>query len=174
VLDLSEDIAGPFCSKLLAGLGAEVIKVERPGSGEVSRRAGPGLGGIPHPEQSALFLYLNTGKKSVTLDVDSQTGATILRRLAQECDLLLESFPPAYLERLGLGYAALEQLNPGLIYTSVTSFGQSGPYRNLKGSELIAQAMGGLMQTIGLPDRELLKVGGNAASYTTGMSAFRR
>jgi CoA:oxalate CoA-transferase len=172
VLDLSEDIAGPFCGKLLAGLGAEVIKVERPGSGDVSRRAGPGLGVTPHPEQNALFLYLNTGKKSVTLDVDSQTGAIILRRLAQESDLLLESFPPGYLERLGLGYAALEQLNPGLIYTSVTPFGQSGPYRHLKGSELIAQAMGGLMQTIGLPDREPLKIGGNAAYYTTGMSAF--
>jgi CoA:oxalate CoA-transferase len=172
VLDLSEDIAGPFCSKLLAGLGAEIIKVERPGSGDVSRRAGPSLGATPHPEESALFLYLNPGKKSITLDVDSQTGATILRRLAQECDLLLESFAPGYLDRLGLGYAALEQLNPGLIYISVTSFGQSGPYRDFKGSELIAQAMGGLMQTIGLPDREPLKIGGNAACYTTGMSAF--
>jgi crotonobetainyl-CoA:carnitine CoA-transferase CaiB-like acyl-CoA transferase len=172
VLDLSEDIAGPFCSKLLAGLGAEVIKVERPGSGDVSRRAGPDLGATPHPEQSALFLYLNTGKKSMTLDVDSQTGATILRRLAQGCDLLLESFPPGYLDRLGLGYVALEKLNPGLIYTSVTAFGQSGPYHDLKGSELIAQAMGGLMQTIGLPDREPLKIGGHAAYYTTGMSAF--
>ena len=172
VLDLSEDIAGPFCSKLLAGLGAEVIKVERPGSGDVSRRAGPGLGATPQPEQSALFLYLNTGKKSITLDVASQTGATILRRLAQECDLLIESFPPGYLNQLGLGYAALSELNPRLIYTSVTAFGQSGPYHDLKGSELIAQAMGGLMQTIGLPDREPLKIGGNVASYTTGMSAF--
>jgi CoA:oxalate CoA-transferase len=172
VLDLSEDIAGPFCSKLLAGLGAEVIKVERPGSGDVSRHAGAGLGASPHPEQSALFLYLNTGKKSITLDIASQTGAAILRNLARECDILLESFPPGYLERLDLGYAALEPLHPGLIYTSVTPFGQSGPYRDFKGSELIAQAMGGLMQTIGLPDREPLKIGGNAACYTTGMSAF--
>ena len=172
VLDLSEDIAGPFCSKLLAGLGAEVIKVERPHSGDVSRRAGPSLGATPHPEQSALFLYLNTGKKSITLDVASQTGAAILRRLAQECDILVESFPPDYLDQWGLGYAALEHLNPGLIYTSVTPFGQSGPYRDFKGSELIAQAMGGLMQTIGLPDREPLKIGGNAACYTTGISAF--
>ena len=92
VLDLSEDIAGPFCSKLLAGLGAEVIKVERPGSGDVSRRAGPGLRATPHPEESALFLYLNTGKKSITLDVESQIGVIILRRLAQDCDLLIESF----------------------------------------------------------------------------------
>jgi CoA:oxalate CoA-transferase len=172
VLDLTEDIAGPFCTKLLVGLGAEVIKVERPGLGDVSRGAGPFPGTAPHPEQSALFLYLNTGKKSITLDVATRTGAAMLRSLAQECDILVESFPPGYLDRLELGYAALERLNPGLIYTSVTPFGQSGPYRELKGSELIAQAMGALMQTIGLPDREPLKIGGNAALYTTGMSAF--
>jgi CoA:oxalate CoA-transferase len=172
VLDLSEDMAGPFCTKLLAGLGAEVIKVERPGSGDVSRRAGPFLGGAPDPEQSALFLYLNTGKKSITLDIASQTGVAMLQRLAQECDILVESSPPGYLDGLELGYAALGSLNPGLIYTSITPFGHSGPYRQFKGSELIAQAMGALMQTIGLPDREPLKIGGNAACYTTGMSAF--
>ena len=172
VLDLSEDIAGPFCTKLLAGLGAEVIKVERPGSGDVSRGAGPFPAQAPDPEQSALFLYLNTGKKSITLDVATQTGVLVLQRLAQECDILVESFAPGYLEGLGLGYAALERLNPGLIYTSVTPFGQSGPYRHFKGSELVAQAMGALMHTIGLPDREPLKIGGNAALYTTGMSAF--
>ncbi|HEX9869491.1 MAG TPA: CoA transferase [Candidatus Tectomicrobia bacterium] len=172
VLDLSEDIAGPFCTKLLAGLGAEVIKVERPGSGDVSRGAGPFPAHAPDPEQSALFLYLNTGKKSITLDVATPTGAVILQRLAQECDILVESFAPGYLEGLGLGYGALERLNPGLIYTSVTPFGQSGPYRHFKGSELVAQAMGALMHTIGLPDREPLKIGGNAALYTTGMSAF--
>jgi crotonobetainyl-CoA:carnitine CoA-transferase CaiB-like acyl-CoA transferase len=172
VLDLSEDVAGPFCTKLLAGLGAEVIKVERPGSGDVSRRTGPFPGAAPHPEQSTLFLYLNTGKKGITLDVASQTGAAILRCLAQQCDILVESFPPAYLDRWELGYAALERLNPGLIYTSVTSFGQSGPYRDYKGSELIAQAIGALMHTIGLADREPLKIGGNAALYTTGISAF--
>ncbi len=172
VLDLSEDVAGPFCSKLLAGLGAEVIKVERPGSGDVSRRAGPFPGVAPHPEQSALFLYMNTGKKGITLDIAGRTGAAILRCLVQECDILVESFPPGYLERWGLGYAALERLHPGLIYTSVTPFGQSGPYRDYKGSELIAQAIGALMQTIGLPDREPLRIGGNPALYTTGMSAF--
>jgi CoA:oxalate CoA-transferase len=172
VLDLSEEIAGPFCGKLLAGLGAEVIKIERPGSGDVSRRALSGLHSTVGPEQSALFLYLNTGKKSITVDVESRTGAAILRRLVQECDILIESFPPGHLDPLGLGYATLEELHPRLIYTSVTAFGQSGPYRDLKGSELIAQAMGGLMQTVGLPDREPLKIGGNAASYTTGMSAF--
>jgi len=172
VLDLSEDVAGPFCTKLLAGLGAEVIKVEPPGTGDVARRAGPFVHTVPHGEQSATYLYLNTGKKSITLDLQSQTGAFILQRLAQECDILVEGFPAGYLDQLGLGYAALERLNPGLIYTSVTPFGQTGPYRDYKGSELVAQAMGALMHTIGLPDKEPLRIGGNAAGYTTGMSAF--
>jgi crotonobetainyl-CoA:carnitine CoA-transferase CaiB-like acyl-CoA transferase len=172
VLDLSQDIAGPFCTKLLAGLGAEVIKVEPPGSGDVSRRAGPFVHAVPHREQSATYLYLNTGKKSITLDIQSQTGVFILQRLAQECDLLVESFPAGYLDQLGLGYTTLERLNPGLIYTSITPFGQTGPYRDYKDSELVAQAMGALMHTIGLPDKEPLRIGGNAAGYTTGISAF--
>jgi crotonobetainyl-CoA:carnitine CoA-transferase CaiB-like acyl-CoA transferase len=172
VLDLSEDVAGPFCTKLLAGLGAEVIKVEPPGTGDVSRRTGPFVHETPHAEQSAAFLYLNTGKKSITLNLQSQTGAFILQRLAQECDILVESFPASYLAQRGLGYAALERRNPGVIYTSITPFGQTGPYHDYQGSELIAQATGALMHTIGLPDREPLKVGGNAAYYTTGMSAF--
>src|SRR5712691_3582531 len=104
VLDLSEDIAGPFCTKLLAGLGAEVIKIEPPGTGDVSRRAGPFVHAAPHGEQSATYLYLNTGKKSITLDIQSQTGMCIAQRLAQECDILVESFPAGYQDQLGLGY----------------------------------------------------------------------
>jgi crotonobetainyl-CoA:carnitine CoA-transferase CaiB-like acyl-CoA transferase len=172
VLELGEDVAGPFCTKLLAGLGAEVIKVERPGSGDVSRRAGPFPHTAPHAEQSAAFLYLNTGKKGITLDITSQTGAAILRRLVQECDILVEGFPPGFLDQLGLGYAALESLNLRLIYTSITPFGHTGPYCHYKGAEIVAQALGALMYTIGLPAREPLKIGGNAALYTTGISAF--
>ena len=115
VLDLSQDVAGPFCTKLLAGLGAEVLKVERPGSGDVARGAGPFPHAAPHAEQSAAFLYLNTGKKGLTLDITSQTGAAILQRLVQACDILIESFPPGFLDQLGLGYDALERLNPRLI-----------------------------------------------------------
>src|SRR5690349_19119430 len=103
VLDLSEDIAGPFCTKLLAGLGAEVIKVEPPGTGDVSRRTGPFVQETPHPEQSAAFLYLNTGKKSITLNLQDQTGVFLLQRLAEKCDILVESFPAGYLGQLGLG-----------------------------------------------------------------------
>src|SRR5438445_6683941 len=98
VLDLSEHVAGPFCTKLLAGLGAEVIKVEPPSTGDISRRAGPFVHDTPHGEQSATYLYLNTGKKSITLDIQSQTGTVILQRLAQACDILVESFPAAYLD----------------------------------------------------------------------------
>jgi succinyl-CoA:(S)-malate CoA-transferase subunit A len=151
VLDLSQDIAGPFCTKLMAGLGAEVIKVEPPGTGDGTRRAGPFVHETPHAEQSAAFLYLNTGKKSITLDIQSQTGAFILQRLAQECAILVESFPAGYLDQLGLGYAALERLNPGLIYTSVTPFGQTGPYRRRSGFAHIAHAFGGLSYLAGFP-----------------------
>jgi crotonobetainyl-CoA:carnitine CoA-transferase CaiB-like acyl-CoA transferase len=172
VLDLSQEVAGPFCGKLLAGLGAEVVKVEPPGSGDSSRSVGPFVQAEPHPEQSAPFLYLNTGKKSITLSLDSPTGVALLQSLAREFDILVESFPPGHLDRRGLGYRALERLNPRLIYTSITPFGQTGPYRDYKGSDLVAQAVGALMQTIGLPEREPLKIGGDAALYTTGMSAF--
>lgn len=172
VLDLSEDVAAPFCTKLLAGLGAEVLKVEAPGVGDVSRRTGPFVHEVPHVEHSASFLYLNTGKKSLTLNLASPTGVAILRRLLQDCDILVESYAPGYLDQLGLGYAALEPVYPQLIYTSVTPFGQTGPYRDYKGADVVVQALGGLMHPIGLPEREPLKVGGQAALYTTGMSAF--
>lgn len=172
VLDLSQGVAGPFCAKFLAGLGAEVIKVEPPGTGDSARWAEPFLGGRHDLESSALFAYLNTSKKSVTLDLDVPGQAQSLRRLAQESDILVESYAPGYLESLGLGYGALSETNPGLIYVSVTPFGQSGPYRDYKGSDIVAQAIGALMYTIGLPDREPLKVGGESALYATGISAF--
>ena len=113
LVDLSEDVAGPFCTKLLAGLGAEVIKVERPDSGDVSRRAGPFPHEAPHAEQSAAFLYLNTGKKSITLDLTSPTGVAILRRLLQECDILVESFPLAFWTNWGWAIALSSLSTPG-------------------------------------------------------------
>ncbi len=172
VLDLSEHVAGPFCTKLLAGLGAEVIKLESPGMGDAARHTGPFVAEVPDAEQSALFLYLNTGKKGITLDITQPEGASIFQRLVQDFDILVDSTPPGRMDRLGLAYDALSRLNPGLIYTAVTPFGQTGPYRDYKGSEIVAQATGGMMHVIGLPDREPLQIGGNAAAYTTGMSAF--
>ena len=171
VLDLSQGVPGPFCAKLLAGLGAEVIKVEPPGTGDLSRGAGPFLGDA-QPRNSALFLYLNTSKKGITLDLEQPVGQQIMQRLVQSCDVLIESHLPGVLDRLNLGYSALEGINPGLVHTSVTPFGQWGPYSDYQGSDLVAQAVGGLMCTIGLPDREPVKIGGEIALYTTGMSAF--
>lgn len=172
VLDLSEEVAGPFCTKLLAGLGADVIKIEPPGTGDVSRRTGPFVTETPGAEQSALYLYLNTGKKGITLDIRQPSGTALFQHLMQNCDILVESAPPGDMDQLGLGYTELERLNPRLIYTAVTPFGQTGPYRDYQGSELVAQATGGMMHVVGLPDREPLKIGGHAAAYTTGMSAF--
>ena len=172
VLDLSQGVAGPFCAKLLAGLGAEVIKIEQPGTGDPSRQAGPFMGSRRGLESSALFAYLNTSKKSVTLDLDIPSQVQALKKLAHDCDILVESFSPGHLESLELSYDVLSGTNPGLIYVSLTPFGQSGPYRDYKGSDIVAQAIGALMYTIGLPDREPLKVGGEAALYTTGVSAF--
>ena len=171
-LDLSEGVSGPYCAKLLAGMGAEVIKVERPGVGEASRREGPFLGGEPHGEGSAPFLYLNTGKKSVTLDLESERGADALRRLAESSDVLIESAAPGRMAALGLGYDDLAAGNPGLVYVSITPFGQTGPYRDYQGADVVAQAMGALMHTVGLPDREPLKIGGSVVSYAVGVAAF--
>ena len=171
VLDLSEGVSGPLCTKFLADLGAQVLKVERPGVGDASRSAGPFLPGRGQ-EESALFLSLNQSKKSITLDLECPAGTQLLEKLLGNHDILIESFRPGYLESLGLGYHAAELVNPGLIYTSITPFGQTGPYRDYRGSEIVAQAMGALMHPIGLPGREPLKVGGNAALYTTGVSAF--
>ena len=151
VLDLSQEVAGPFCAKFLAGLGAEVIKVEPPFTGDSSRQSEPIMRGESGLERSALFAYLNTSKKSITLDLETPGQAESVRRLAQESDILVESFAPGYLESLGLGYNSLAEINPGLIYVSVTPFGQSGPYRDYKGSDIVAQAIGALMYTVGLP-----------------------
>ena len=172
VLDLSEGVAGPLCTRLLADLGAQVLKVERPGSGDVSRGARPSLPTGGAQGQSALFLSLNQSKKSVTLNLETTVGEQLLKQLAQDHDILVESFPPGYLGQMGLDYPALAQADPRLIYASITPFGQTGPYRDYKGSDIVAQATGALMHTIGLPDREPLKVGGDAALYTTGVSAF--
>ena len=172
VLDLSRGVAGPFCTKLLAGLGADVIKIEQPGIGDSSRQAEPFLDNLRSVESSALFAYLNTGKKSVTLNLDVPPQAQVVQRLARDSDILVESFAPGDLGRPGLSYEALSETNPGLIYVSVTPFGQTGPYSGYKGSDIVAQAVGALMYTIGLPDKEPLKVGGESALYTTGISAF--
>ena len=171
VLDLTWYIAGPYCTKLLADYGAEVIKVERPGIGDPARSLGPFLKDDPHQEKSGLFLHLNTSKRGITLNLKSEAGRKILKELVKGVDILVESFSPGVLERLGLGYEELEKANPKLVMTSISNFGQTGPYRDFKASDLILYGMGGNMYDNGVPDRHPLKKGETVIQYQGGNHA---
>ena len=171
VLELSQGIPGAYCGKLLASLGARVIKVEPP-EGDAGRSLPPFAGDTPHPERSAPFLYLNTAKESIALDLARAPGQSVFRRLVPEADVIVESYPPGTLARWGLSYAALSALNPGLVLASITPFGQDGPYRDYLTNEIVAEALGGLLFTIGTPGREPLKMGGNPALHNAGGAAF--
>ncbi|MEE8443691.1 MAG: CoA transferase [Dehalococcoidia bacterium] len=171
VLDLTHHIAGPHCTKLLADYGADVIKIERPGTGDPARSMGPFFHDDPHPEKSALFLHLNTNKQSVTLNLKSSAGRQIARQLVEKADIVVENFAPGVMERFGLDYNQLRQWNPRVVVTSISNFGQSGPYRDLKSSEIVSLAMGGPMNNTGHPDREPLKLGGNVVAYHAGSVA---
>jgi CoA:oxalate CoA-transferase len=169
VIDLTWYIAGPYCTKLLADYGADVIKIERPGSGDPARRMGPFLNDEPHPEKSGLFLHLNTNKRGITLNLKTETGKNIFRDLVKKADILVESFSPRVMPSLGIDYKALEKINPKLVMTSISNFGQKGPYRDFKGSELIFQGFGGYMYLVGTSDREPSKKAGNVIQYQLGV-----
>lgn len=171
VVDLSQGIAGPYCTRLLANLGAEVIKVEPP-EGDYARRFGPFPGDIPHPDKGGLFLHLNTNKKSVTLDIGTQSGRIVLRKLLANADILVESDAPGRLVSLELGYSDLKEEFPNLIYCSVTPFGQDGPYSDFKGNSLAAMALSGLMYITGDPDKAPLCTGGEPAEYFAALHAW--
>jgi crotonobetainyl-CoA:carnitine CoA-transferase CaiB-like acyl-CoA transferase len=149
VLELTNSLSGAFCAKLLADQGAHTIKIEPPGRGDSARYEPPFIGGTPHPDCSSLFLAFNTNKQGITLDIATASGQDLLLRLASEADVLVESFQPGYLDDIGLGYTALHQANPRLIVTSITPFGQTGPYRQYHSTDLIAQALGGFLFTTG-------------------------
>jgi crotonobetainyl-CoA:carnitine CoA-transferase CaiB-like acyl-CoA transferase len=154
VLDLSRVLAGPWCTQLLADLGAEVIKVERPGSGDDTRHWGPPWLGEGEDRVAAYFLSCNRGKKSAAIDFAKPDGAALVRKLAEQADVLVENFKVGGLRKLGLDAEALRKVNPRLIYASITGFGQDGPYADRAGYDYIIQGMGGLMSITGLPDRE--------------------
>ena len=141
VVEYAEMVSGPMCGKMLSDMGAEVIKIEPPGRGDQSRHLPPFAGDLPHPEKSGTFLYLNTGKKSLSLDLSKPSGAAIFRNLLSGADILIENHPPGFLGGMGLDYQSLHALNPRLIVVSITPFGQQGPYRDWKGSDLIEWAM---------------------------------
>ena len=167
ILDLTHHIAGPYCTKLLADFGAEVTKVERP-EGDPARRMPPFYHDEPETEKSLLFLYLNTSKRSITLNLKSRPGQDIVKELVRDSDVLVENFPPGVMPSLGLDYAALREVNPGLVMASISNFGQTGPYRDYKATEIVEYALGGLMYIFGAYDREPLKHAFSQAQFKAG------
>jgi formyl-CoA transferase len=173
VLDLSRVLAGPWCTQLLADLGAEVIKIERPGSGDDTRHWGPPWHGDGADRVAAYFLSCNRGKKSAAIDFALPEGAALVRKLAQTSDVVVENFKVGRLEKFGLDATSLRAANPRLIYASITGFGQDGPYADRAGYDYIIQGMGGLMSVTGLPDGEPgggpMRVGVAVVDLFTGM-----
>jgi len=163
VLDLTDE-KGLLCGKILGDLGADVIKVETPG-GDAARKLGPFYHNEPHPEKSLFWFALNTSKRGITLNLETPAGQQILKRLAIKADFVLESFPSGYLDGLGLGYADLEKINPRVIMVSITPFGQTGPYKDWKTSDMVAWAIGGQMAPCGDIDRPPYRVSHHSQSY---------
>jgi len=172
VVDLSQCIAGPYCTKLLAGFGAEVLKIEKPDGGDMARCMGPFLDDEPGPERSGLFLYLNGGKKSITLNLKTKAGVKLFQELIADADVLVESFRPGVMASFGLSYETLAQINPRLVMTSISNFGQTGPYRDYKLSHLIAWHMSGGRYSDGAPGEKPLQGGGWLTYYFCGIHAL--
>src|SRR3989454_7995353 len=168
VLDLTHYIAGPYCTKLLADYGARVIKIERPDGGDPCRRLGPFPDDVPHPEKSGLFLHLNTNKESVTLNLKLLRGRQLFMRLVAKADVVVENFHPRVMTALGLDYPCLRPVNTRLVMTSISNFGQTGPYRDWRAQDIVIYAMGGAMNLTGLPDREPLRLALNLMAYQGG------
>ena len=168
VLDLTWYISGPYCTKIFADYGADVIKVEKPGEGDPTRRMGPFLNDENHPEKCILFSHLNLNKRGITLNLKTNTGQKIIKELVKEMDILVESFSPGVMERLGLDYETLKQINPRLVMTSISNFGQTGPYRDYKLSELVLNGFHSMINN-GERERHPLKKGGNACLYQGGL-----
>ncbi len=171
VLDLSVDVAGSYCAKLFGDYGADVIKIE-PFDGDPVRRVGPFAGDQPHPEKSGLFTFLNVNKRSVVLDIGQPRGATLAKRLIASVDVVVESYEPGYLDSLGLGFDALESVKPGLVMTSVTPYGQTGPWRGRAGNDLTANAVGLWAAVNGVKGESPLAEPGYNASFVGGLAGY--
>jgi crotonobetainyl-CoA:carnitine CoA-transferase CaiB-like acyl-CoA transferase len=167
VLDLSRVLAGPYCTMLLGDYGADVIKVEEPGSGDSTRSWGPPWAG----DQSAYYLAANRNKRSLTVNLKAPEGVAIVKRLAAASDIVIENFKPGTTARMGLDYDELATDNPGLIYCSLTGYGQTGPYRDRPGYDFVIQAQGGVMSITGPVDGEPYKVGVAISDIVTGLFA---
>jgi crotonobetainyl-CoA:carnitine CoA-transferase CaiB-like acyl-CoA transferase len=173
VLDLSRVLAGPWCTQLLADLGAEVLKIERPGSGDDTRHWGPPWHGEGRDRVAAYFLSCNRGKKSAAIDFADPEGAALVRKLAADADVVVENFKVGGLQKFGLDAKSLREANPRLVYASITGFGQDGPYADRAGYDFIIQGMGGMMSITGIPDGEPgggpMRAGVAIADLFTGM-----
>lgn len=174
VLDLTRILAGPTCTQLLGDLGADVVKIEKPGAGDDTRQWGPpyvlGKDGAP-TEESAYYLASNRNKRSVAIDIAVPEGQRLVRSLLAHCDVLVQNFKPGGLDRYGLDYASLKADFPALVYCSISGFGQTGPYKNRAGYDYLAQGYGGIMSITGAPDGEPMKVGVGIADIMCGMYA---
>jgi crotonobetainyl-CoA:carnitine CoA-transferase CaiB-like acyl-CoA transferase len=175
VLELGRMVAAPYCAKLFADLGADVVKLEEPGVGDPARRRGPFPDDVPHPERSCLFLFLNTSKRSITLDLQTQAGRRIFRDLILEADVLIEDTAPGELERLELDYPRLAELNPRLVVTSITPFGHTGPHRSYRSHHLNIYHGSGhaspFYESAMGEDRAPPKAGGYLGEYDGGLMA---
>ncbi len=166
VLDLSRILSGPFCTMLLADLGAEVVKVEMPGQGDPARNVGPMVG-----YDSASFISVNRGKKSITLDLNSEDGQKIFRELIPHFDVLVENFVPGTMDKFGLDYQSVQKLNSSLVYLSISGFGQDGPYARMPAMDIVVQAMGGIMSVTGEPGKPPLRAGISLGDSVAGLFA---
>ena len=147
VLDCTEGIAGPYCTKLLADSGASVIKIEKPGDGDITRKMGPFLNDKPDIEKSGTFFYLNTNKRSITLNLESESGKSIFIKLLHNTNIIIENFTPGKMAAIGLSYETLTKIRPQIILTSISGFGQTGPYRDYQTSSLVTFGLSGAMFT---------------------------
>jgi len=174
ILDLSRILAGPFATQLLADMGADVIKVERPGAGDDTRAWGPpyvtGRDGSPTRE-SAYYLSANRNKRSIAVDITTEDGAQLLRKMALDCDVVIENFKPGGLKKYGLDHQSLRAADPKLVYCSISGYGQTGPNAAKPGYDLLAQGYSGIMAITGVPDGEPMKVGVGVADVMCGMYA---
>lgn len=166
VLDLSRILTGPYCTMMLADLGAEVVKVEPPGGDDTRQWGPPFVAG-----ESTYFMSVNRNKQSITLNLRSEGGREVFFRLVQWADVLVENFRPGTMEKLGLAYPRLRELNPGLVYCAVSGFGLTGPYKDRPGYDVLAQALGGMMAVTGTEDGQLVKAGMSVADIGAGMFA---
>ena len=167
IIDCSQVLAGPFCTMLLADMGADVIKIEKPAGGDDTRHMGPPF----VSGESAAFLAMNRNKRSIVLDFKQKSGVEAARRLASDADVMIENYRAGTIDRLGLGYEEMSAANPALIYCSISGFGRTGPYSRRGGYDLIAQGMSGLMSITGMPGSPPVKVGVPMADLNAGMFA---